>query len=472
MFEPVQGLHIARDAEASAKRRQLRRNGFAMHLIGGLLAVASSALPAVDWQVDTATDSVDALPGDGFCRDAANSQCSLRAALMEANALPGADRILLPAGTFGFERDGRGENSAATGDLDILDAVDIIGAGSALSIVDGMAIDRVIEIHTDDGDSVRLQGLTLRNGRDDTFTSFTFAGIGLDIHSGAEVTLSDIVVRDQRSLNGFAVLGINNLGCLRGSRVRILDNRLIDPNAVGPAPRVGGMRASGAGACLELEDFEFRDNGGTSVGALYVDTDVHDAHLRRGLIVGNTGTVGSAIHVDLGNDVLLENVTLSGNGINNDRLVLNDGFSVLRMLNCTVVGNRGSLMDVHGVPRILLTNTVMAASTTTPPFPNRLRSESGGNLIASSAEYQLIDQQSDDQMDIDPQLGPLDDFGGFTQAHRIGPAAIDRGSTTVCAGHDQRLQLRPQDGDLDGIARCDIGAVEMWADALFAGGFE
>jgi hypothetical protein len=36
---------------------------------------------------------------DGVCATASGA-CSLRAAIMEANALPGADTIIVPAGTY------------------------------------------------------------------------------------------------------------------------------------------------------------------------------------------------------------------------------------------------------------------------------------------------------------------------------------------------------------------------------------
>ena len=49
--------------------------------------------------VNTAVDSIDAFPGDGVARDSFG-RTSLRAAVMEANALPGADTIILPAGTY------------------------------------------------------------------------------------------------------------------------------------------------------------------------------------------------------------------------------------------------------------------------------------------------------------------------------------------------------------------------------------
>src|SRR5216684_4826120 len=49
--------------------------------------------------VNTTADTVDANPGDGLAQDSAGNT-SLRAAIMEANALHGADTIQLPAGTY------------------------------------------------------------------------------------------------------------------------------------------------------------------------------------------------------------------------------------------------------------------------------------------------------------------------------------------------------------------------------------
>lgn len=48
--------------------------------------------------VDSTTDAVDALPGDAVCASAA-AECTLRAVIMEANASPGPDTLVVPAGT-------------------------------------------------------------------------------------------------------------------------------------------------------------------------------------------------------------------------------------------------------------------------------------------------------------------------------------------------------------------------------------
>src|SRR5690606_27884382 len=57
-----------------------------------LEAQAMAPAAATTFTVDTANDTQEASPGNGVCADAAG-RCSLRAAVMEANANPGDDTI-------------------------------------------------------------------------------------------------------------------------------------------------------------------------------------------------------------------------------------------------------------------------------------------------------------------------------------------------------------------------------------------
>jgi CSLREA domain-containing protein len=99
-------------------------------------AVASaSAAPAATFVETSAVDSPDAVPGNGVCADNVG-RCTLRAAVAEANALPGADVVMLPAGAY----------KLTAGQVAITDAVTITGAGSATCIISGNQIGRVFMI--------------------------------------------------------------------------------------------------------------------------------------------------------------------------------------------------------------------------------------------------------------------------------------------------------------------------------------
>jgi CSLREA domain-containing protein len=49
---------------------------------------------ALDLQVNSTSDEADANPGDGLCQTTAVGVCTLRAAIAEANALPGSNNIV------------------------------------------------------------------------------------------------------------------------------------------------------------------------------------------------------------------------------------------------------------------------------------------------------------------------------------------------------------------------------------------
>ncbi len=94
-------------------------------LTSSLVWLGAAPAAAFDhFNVDTTDDTVDANPGDGICADI-NGNCSLRAAIMEANAGPGGQTIVMPAGTYTLTLIGTHENDAATGDLDITHLVQL-----------------------------------------------------------------------------------------------------------------------------------------------------------------------------------------------------------------------------------------------------------------------------------------------------------------------------------------------------------
>ena len=127
--------------------------------------------------VGSLADAGDAVPGDGAC-DTGGGQCTLRAAIEEANALAGADDINFSvAGTVNL----------TSGALNISSDVSVDGANSVT--VDGGGTARVMDIT---GGTVSLANITLTNGA---------ATEGGGINSSADVTLSGVTVSNSRAQN-------------------------------------------------------------------------------------------------------------------------------------------------------------------------------------------------------------------------------------------------------------------------------
>jgi len=155
------------------KRRRLGRLARACACALGLAFLAPSLASAADLVVNDTRDRTDSSIGNGICRTGANT-CTLRAAVQEANALPGADVIHVPAGVYELEIPSINDDLPGTGDLDVTDTVTIVGAGATATILDGgfplpgaspevRGLDRLFEIHPTAGD-VTIRDLTLREG--------------------------------------------------------------------------------------------------------------------------------------------------------------------------------------------------------------------------------------------------------------------------------------------------------------------
>ncbi len=70
-----------------------------LFVVGVVAVLSAGAAAAATFNVDSTADGVDANPGDGVCATA-SATCTVRAAVMEANAWPGDDVIMIPAGTY------------------------------------------------------------------------------------------------------------------------------------------------------------------------------------------------------------------------------------------------------------------------------------------------------------------------------------------------------------------------------------
>src|SRR5437016_8030338 len=82
-------------------------------------------LPDPTFTVNTTTDLVSANPN--ACLNSVAGQCSLRQAVIEANATGGTDTIMVPAGTYTLTipRASTPQYDARTGTLNVTDSVNI-----------------------------------------------------------------------------------------------------------------------------------------------------------------------------------------------------------------------------------------------------------------------------------------------------------------------------------------------------------
>jgi CSLREA domain-containing protein len=131
---------------------------------------------AAIFQVNTTSDTIDVNLGDGVCADS-GGQCSLRAAVMQANALAGQDTIHAPAGLYLLTRGGTGEDAAINGDLDIKSDLILTGAGQNLTIIDGNQLDRVFEVFL--GVHTEISDVTIQGGKTNTPNGVGFPGGGI-----------------------------------------------------------------------------------------------------------------------------------------------------------------------------------------------------------------------------------------------------------------------------------------------------
>jgi CSLREA domain-containing protein len=195
------------------------------------------------FEVDTFADGVDASPGDGICDTAGEGEvCTLRAAVMEANADPSADDagsapdhvIRLDSGEYVITIDGNGEDNAETGDLDLEGELRIEGvpddddeddlpqtqvtANEAEVVVSPDRVfdvqdDAVIEIHgvqaqegewQGNGGGIRLLSDAILRMTDSAVSDSEAGedGGGFYVYRDAQLFLTRVVVEDNEAADG------------------------------------------------------------------------------------------------------------------------------------------------------------------------------------------------------------------------------------------------------------------------------
>jgi CSLREA domain-containing protein len=412
--------------------------------------------------VVTTADTPDAQPGDSLCADA-NGNCSLRAALTEANALPacGTLTIHLPAGTYTQTLVAAAdENTNAGGDWDIAHNVVIRGAGAGTTILQAAttpntATERVFDILSG---TVEMGDLTVRYGKPLYVGRLEGGGGGIVNHG--KLTLQRVVVSQNITDGAFYFGGgISSFGALT-----LTDCAIVGNQAKG---QVGGggvfLAADGTFTGCNISGNTSGYQGG---GIDFQGQDGQMLRLLNCTISGNTANRLDTINGGAGGGVYIFS---------------HSGASTLEVTNCTIADNRSATTQGGGLSAQLglnstattrLRNTIIANNTEPNLYkslatPNKNNITSLGHNLTSDNGSGLL-TGSGDLINTDPLLAPLGDYGGPTQTHALlpGSPALDRGDNCVltnsCASDNLGFNLTT---DQRGFNRqigstVDIGAFE------------
>src|ERR1041385_7845356 len=463
-----------------------------------LVSLLATPAAAKTFTVNSTTDAVAANPASGVCETAVgNGVCTLRAAIQAANALPGADMIIVPAGTYTLTIAGPAEDAATSGDLDITDDLTINGSGATTTVIQACEIvapavscttnDRVFHVDpTGKLISATLRGLTIQNGTTIgiSFVSANGGGIFLGVPQTAgspvpsgTLTLIDCVVRNNRAApSGFTAHGGGiavNAGTLN------LANTVVSCNFTG---LLGGAIFLGDFSMATITNSTISDNianqsgGGLAMGGLDISIGGTQLTITNSTISNNQSGSGGGIFRNRG-ALQMTNVTISGNRADSGAGIVDSSFNNgPEIFNNSTITNNQSSSTAGGIGSssgaLTLMNSIVAGDTGFfgnfgggPECAGTIIS-GGHNLIQQPAGCTITGDTATNITGKAALLGVLANNGGPTQTHALlsGSPAIGTGSPdqpgsggTSCAATDQRGVIRPQpEGGI-----CDIGAFEF-----------
>ncbi|MEM8782336.1 MAG: choice-of-anchor Q domain-containing protein [Planctomycetota bacterium] len=393
--------------------------------------------------VSTAEDVVDGDYGVG--------QVSLREAIALAALLPGQDTI-----TFD------------------------LAPGAVIDLENGegwLAIDSEVEIAGPGRDE-----LTIRVGNVTVEADTVITGVTLDSVADANLTLADQLTLDHASLSGGIMVrtagfnpyspSSNNPGLV--VRDSYLTNNSVRTNYSGSSIHVlidrsvfDGTLIYGAFAAIEATDSTFTGYSGDEAP---ISVHLGSVRLVNSTISGNESTgVAGGLVVGFQATGELINTTITDNHADID----GDGTGALGGVFVGNIGYQGnaSRLTIHN--SIVVGNTAgtgQSAADLGGAEESSHNIQGSYNLIGVDTSGSFVHEVDGNLVGVtDAGLSPLGDYGGNTPTHALlpGSAAIDAGDHARAVdadGHtlatDQRGENRLADGDSDGTARIDIGAVE------------
>ncbi|MCB1564241.1 MAG: choice-of-anchor Q domain-containing protein [Lysobacteraceae bacterium] len=412
------------------------------------------------------SDAPDDNVNDGVCRIVnMDGFCTLRAAVMQANATPGTDIITLPAGaTIVLDIQGNPEFlPASKGDLNILEDVVIMYGGidpDDYPLIDASGLDdRVFNVF--EGEFFLTKVRVTGGSRNES------GGRGGAVFIGplaTSATLTEVELYGNNAELGGAIYN-------DGSQLSVVDSSLHN-NA---AATHGGALVNHCGdATIERSSVYQNSNFGTYGESLHnvrnnaADSGACRLNVRNSSVLESSGfgILSQGGTLNLTSSTIAEN--LDG-GIRVSADVASETLGELRMRNSVIAENTPANCELIGTG--WNTNGYNAA-------------DDGSCDLASGATNIVA---------ADLRLRPAEDDSASWQRFKLPDAShtiMDPGSPLIDAAHpvtggvgcpeeDQRDKPRPKQGSLNGPARCDIGSIELQSapvvmiqNNIFADGFE
>ena len=480
------------------KVRNLRRT-FAVNFSLALLCITASLmimspLHAADFYVNEGYDSA-ANPALNACLDGTgvSGPCTLRQAIILANATPAADTIYLPGPlTYWLTIEGADEDAAVTGDLDITAPLTIQTVSAALLAANG---DRVFHIHSSAG-TVQLIGVAINGETHDSANTskgdaiFNAADLSL-VHSsvyghaqyggGIYNALGATIAAEVSGIGGTAdqgggiynaagaTININKAGsdygtsiygtATQGGGIYNLGDALLNGVFVtGTSSEIGGAIYT-ASALFTMWDSNITGTATTDGGAIY--NAAGSVVLHRVGILDSTAASGGGVF-NQGN-MNIFNSTFSGNSAEAEGGSAIANSNHVSLENVTLAENADGVIHNAGSGQVWFINSIAWDESNTVCL---------GNGAYYSNEHNIVNGDCGltgaNDLDIDPKLSVRGWFGGAafigadypnsgvqTYALLKSSPAIDAGAAANCGSADQRGVTRPQG------AGCDLGAFEL-----------
>lgn len=272
------------------------------------------------------------------------------------------------------------------------------------------------------------------------------AGGGIENNAGTVNIVSSTLGGDEDTEENFA--GINGGGLhTSGSGVVSINSSTVSGNEAGNEG--GGLWNSNTGS-MTVSDTTVSNNLAVFGGGIFGDgaggTLVVDFSTVSGNVASSTG---GGISIE-GGTLEITNSTVSSN---HSVSTFGGGIFILSgtvdVSNSTIAANTGEGFSGAGGLHIssgtvTLISTLVADNKLSDEKSDVVRSggtlNSGFSLIESSPVGTINGTDENNLLDVDPQLGPLEDNGGSTMTHAIftGSPAINAGSDPLQLGTDQR----------------------------------